>query len=237
MKKIALILLVAVVGFSTLNAQNFIFSTTVDLNSDNKSEIVKVENTDNSYEFRLTINNNEILGKYEDGDTDGFKVIDINTRDKYKEIAVHTPGSSSDDEYVIYWYDGKKIIFMDRIARWPTFKGNGIVYLDNWVDFWSSRDKYILDDTNRRLIHIEQFAYYVGVTVKVKKGFVIYKEKDLINKVALLSEGSEIMLILCDKTDKKYFDYTYLIKSKSGLLGWSDFKQIRENTEGLRFAD
>ena len=237
MKKISLILFVAVVGFSSLYAQNFIFSTTVDLNSDNKTEIVKVENTDNLHEFRLTIDNNEILGKYEDGDTDGFKVIDINTRDKYKEIAVHTPGSSSDDVYMIYWYNGKEIIFMDRLARWPTFNGNGIIYLNNWEGFWSSRDKYRLDDTSRKLIRIEQFAYYVGDTVKVKKGFVIYKEKELINKVALLSDGSEIMLILCDKTNQRYFDYTYLIKSKSGLLGWSNFKQISENTEGLRFAD
>lgn len=237
MKKASLILLVTALVFNTLNAQDFIFTTTIDLNSDNKTEIVKVEITDNPYEFRLLIEKKEVLGKFNDGDTDGFKVIDINTHDNYREIAVHTPGSSSDDEYMIYWYDGKDIIFMDHLSRWPTFNGNGIVYLNNWEDFWSSRDKYVLNNSDRKLKKIEQFAYYVGITVKVKKGFVIYKEKDLSNKVALLSEGSEIMLILCDKTNKEYFNYKYLIKSKSGLLGWSDFKQIQENTEGIQTAD
>ncbi len=89
----------------------------------------------------------------------------------------------------------------------------------------------------RKLKLVEQFAYYVGVKVKVKKGFIIYKEKELNNKVALLSKGSEIELILCDKTDKKYFNYIYLIKSESGLLGWSEFRQIQENTEGIQTAD
>lgn len=209
MKNTTIILLFGSLLFNNLNAQKFIFSTNVDLNSDNKTETVKVENTDNPYEYRLIIDNKEILGKYEDGDTDGFKVIDISKDDNYKEIAVHTPGSSDDDVYMIYWYNGKEIIFMDRLSRWPTFNSNGIIYLNNWEDFWISRDKYVLDNADRKLKLVEQFAYYVGVKVKVKKGFIIYKEKELNNKVALLSKGSEIELILCDKTDKKYFNYIY----------------------------
>lgn len=237
MNKIILLLFAGLFGFSTVTAQEFIFSTSIDLNSDNKTEMVKVETTGNPYEFRLTVEDKIILAKFDDGDTDGFQVIDINKNDIYKEIAVHTTGSSDDDEYMVYWYNGKDIIFMDHLSRWPTFNGNGIVYLNGWEGFWSSRDKYVLDDTKRKLIRIEQFAYYVGITAIVKKGFEIYKEKDLINKVALLSEGSEIVLILCDKLDYEYFDYKYLIKSNSGLLGWADFRQIWDNTEGIQTAD
>jgi len=237
MKNAILILLIGILGFNTLNAQDFIFSTVIDLNSDNKTEIVKVENTKNPFEFRLLIGKEEVLGKFNDGDLDGFKVIDINTHDDYKEIAVHTAGSSSDDEYMIYWYNGQEIIFMDHLSRWPTFNGNGIVYVDGWTGFWTQRDKYVLDDTERKLRPIEQFAYYVDITVNVKIPFEIFKETDLINKVALLSKGSEIVLILCDRSNRNYIDHRYLIKSKSGLLGWASFKTIEHNTEGIQTAD
>ncbi len=237
MKKSIIILFAGLLGLNTMNAQEFTFLTETDLNSDSISELIKVETTNNPGEFKLTIDNKMVLDKFDDGDTDGFQVIDIKKNDSYKEIAVHTTGSSDDDEYMIYWYDGKDIIFMDHLSRWPTFNGNGIVYVNGWEGFWSSRDKYLLDDTNRKLELIEQFAYYVGVTVKVKNAFEIYKEKELINKVALLKEGSEIELILCDKSNQEYFDYKYLIKSSSGLLGWADFTQIGNNTEGLQFAD
>ena len=237
MKKVMLTFFIVSLLVNTLTSQDFITSTILDLNSDNKTEIVKVETTENPYEFRLIIEGQEILGNFENGETDGFKIIDINTADDYKEIAVHTFGSSSDDEYMIYWYNGKEIVFMDHLSRWPTFNGNGIVYVNNWVDFWSCRDKYVLDNTNRKLNHIEQFAYYVGITVKVKNAFTIYKEKYLINNVALLSVGSDIVMILCDKNYKDYYDYRYLIKSESGLLGWADFKQIELNTEGIQTAD
>ncbi len=237
MNKVILIILVGFLGFKTVSAQDFIFFTVIDLNSDNKTELINVETTDNPNEFKLTIDNKTVLAKFDDGDTDGFQIIDINNTDAYKEIAVHTTGSSDDDEYMIYWYDGENIIFMDHLSRWPTFNGNGIVYVDGWEGFWSSRDKYVLDDTSRKLNLIEQFAYYVGVTAKVKNTFEIYKEKDLINKIALLKEGSEIELILCDKTNKEYFDYKYLIKSNSGLLGWAEFRNIWDNTEGIQTAD
>jgi hypothetical protein len=237
MKNVILIFLFGVLGSYSLCAQEFIFSTTIDLNNDNETEAVFVENTTNPFEFRLSIGKTEVLGKFDDGELDGFKVIDINKYDKYKEIAVHTAGSSDDDEYMIYWYNGEEIIFMDRLSRWPTFKGNGIVYVDGWVGFWTDRDKYVLDDITRKLKLVEQFAYYVGVTIIVKKGFKIYKEKELINEVALLSKDSEIELILCDKMNQLFYEHKYLIKSKSGLLGWADFKTIEANTTGIQMAD
>jgi len=237
MKHAILILSLGLLSINLLYAQDFVFSQTVDLNSDQIEEEIKLESSYNTYEFRLLVNDRAVDGKFIDGDADGFKVIDINTNDKYKEIAVHTPGSSSDDVYVIYWYDGKEIVFMDRLSRWPSFNGNGIVYVNNWEGFWSSRDKYVLDNSERKLKKVEQFAYYVGITITVKNGFEIFRERDLKDKVALLSEGSEIILILCDKGYENYNDHRYLIRSTSGLLGWVDFRTIWDNTEGIHTAD
>ena len=101
MKNTCMIFLIGIFVFNNLNAQKFIFSAKVDLNSDNKIETIKVENTDKHAEFKLFIDDKEIIGKFDSDNTDGFKVIDINKNDKYKEIAVHTPGPSDDDEYDI----------------------------------------------------------------------------------------------------------------------------------------
>lgn len=235
MRKTAIILtLVSLSQF--LFSQDFIFSSETDLNSDNKSDIIKVEAIGNPYgnpyEFKLTVNDSEIIGKFWDGTTDGFKIVDINKRDKYKEIAVHTPGPSSDDEYLIYRYSRDTIYFMNHLSSRPTFVGNGIVYFDNWEGFWTKRDKYLLDQKEMKLKLIAQAAYYVGLKVKIKEGFVIYKETDLVNKVALLSSGSEIEIVLCKKSKEgnPFDNDRYLVKSKSKLIGWVSLKTLYENS-------
>jgi hypothetical protein len=58
------------------------------------------------------------------------------------------------------------------------------------------------------------------------EGFRMHREKDMLDEVALLSNKSEIEIILCDKKGYAFYDYRYLIKSGSGLLGWSDYKTI-----------
>jgi len=219
-------------------AQELIFEESVDLNSDNKIEQINLEiiqGTTN--QFILKIADKEYKDSFSDEGIDGFQIIDINKYDKFKEVAVHSPGSSDDDEYIIFWYDGENIIKMDRLGRWPKFLGNGILYIDNWEDFWVRRDKLILDDNSRTLYPVQQFAYYVGVKIKVVNSFSIYRNKDLKEVVALLSKDSEIELLLCDISTDNWFDYLYLIKSGSGLTGWAKFEEIYNNSTGFPLAD
>ena len=237
MKATIIILLITNLSLNTTYAQEYVFRAKVDLNSDNQLETIKLENTDKPYEYKLTINDKEVTGSFDAEYSDGFKVIDIDVDDKYKEIAVHTQGPSDDISNIVYWYNGKEVLLIEQLHGTVIINGNGIIYLDNWEGFWTSRDKYVLEKITQDLHLTQQFAYYVGVKAKVKKGFTIYKETDLINKVASLSEGSEIELLLCDKTKREFFDRRFLIKSASGLTGWSDLKTIQENTEGLTWAD
>ena len=145
MKNILIIILL-LAAFS-INAQDFIFQESTDLNSDGKTEQINLELIEGTFDqFILKIGDKEHKDELGIEGIDGFKIIDINKYDKYKEIAVHTPGPSDDDEYLIYWYDGENIIEMDYLARWPKFLGNGILYVDNWEDFWIRRDKMVLDD-------------------------------------------------------------------------------------------
>jgi hypothetical protein len=205
-----------------------------DLNSDNVSEQISLISYDNN-DFKLKINNEEFTGNIGDP-VDGFVLIDINKWDAYKEIAVHTPGPSDDDIYLVVWYDGERIIQMGRLSRWPVFKGNGIVYVDGWEGFWTRRDKYQLDNARRELICVDQYAYYVGLTVEVSKGFRIYRDQEFKNEVALLSDGSEIEIVLCDNKGYQYLEYRYLIKSSSGLLGWTNYETLQKNAT-LPLAD
>ena len=214
--------------FVFAQGQNFDFKyeEQIDLNADGKLDDIRVERMDETFDFVLRVNGEEIKGNAGEEPIDGFIIVDINKWDAYKEIAVHTPGPSDDDIFMLYWYDGADIIAMNRLSRWPEFKGNGIVYVKGWEGFWSPLEKYKLDDASRQLVHVEQFAYYVGLKIKINKGFKIFREKELIHEVALLREHSEIEIMLCDKKGHDYYDYRYLIKSSTGLLGWSDFKSM-----------
>lgn len=204
----------------------FRYEAQTDLNSDGKTDNITVKSIDETFDYILNVNGKDIRGNLGEEPIDGFTVIDINKWDAYREIAVHTPGPSDDDIFMLYWYDGSEIIAMNMLSRWPEFKGNGIVYVKGWEGFWAPLDKYKLDDASRKLIHIEQFAYYVGLKIKINKGFNIFREKELINEVALLSDNSEIEIILCDRKGYDYYDYRYLIKSSTGLLGWSDYRSM-----------
>jgi hypothetical protein len=84
---------------------------------------------------------------------------------------------------------------------------------------------------------VPQFAYYVGVKATVKNNFPIFKDKELKEKVALLSKNSEIEILVCDMDYREWNDHIYLMKSKSNLIGWASNQDIYKNLEGLPLAD
>ena len=220
-----------------VNGQELIFEKNIDMNSDDKIDSIHLEHINGTFnEFKLKIGEAEIIGKIGEGETEGFKVIDIDKNDKFKEIAVHGVSPGYGQYYAVYWYNGEQIIKIENLFGNIRFLGNGIVYINSWNGFWAQRDKYLLNPKTRELDHIPQYAYYVGVKITVKESFTIYSDKDLVNKVALLSKGSEIELILCDNRNKNYQDSIYLIRSKSGLIGWARFKEIYANSSGFKMA-
>jgi len=220
-----------------LKAEEFIFKSSTDLNGDKVTEKISLTNIEGTCEFYLEVSGKKVKGELFSGIPDGFIIVDIDQYDKYKEIAVHTPGPSDDDNYLIYWYNGDTIKETAYLSRWPKFLGNGIVYVDGWLGFWSRRDKYVLNNSTRKLDHVPQYAYYVGVKATVKNNFPIFKDKELKEKVALLSKSSEIEILLCDMDDREWSDYIYLIKSKSNLIGWASNQDINRNLHGLPSAD
>jgi hypothetical protein len=178
------------------------------------------------------------MDEFDGGESfDGFAIVDINKGDKYKEIAVHSPGPSDDDEYFIYWYNGSTINEVGQIGRWPRFTGNGIVYVDSWISFWQNTDKYVLTK-QRRLQLVPQPFYYVGVKSTVKKSFPILASRESKSIVANVREGSRIFIVLCDMSSVSQNDYDiwYMIRSESNLVGWVSESNLIPNTD-LPVAD
>jgi hypothetical protein len=223
---------------SSFAEDKFVESAKVDLDGDGTTEHITISGMTEFGDFLLTIEQTSITGKFDPEAADGFIIVDIDTGDQYKEVAVHTPGPSSDDEYLIYWYDGKSIQNMGRLSRWPEFLGNGIVHVEKWMGFWSQNNKYVLDKKTRKLNPVPQDIYYVGVEVDVKKSFPIYKTRDCKERVAYLKPESKIMLFACDpSSENNYSSWPYLIKSSTNLIGWAKEKDFSQKVEGLPLAD
>jgi hypothetical protein len=215
-------------SFSWSFGAEFVTSAQEDLNGDSKIEDIVLTTNTELGGFVLKMDKFSKKGKFQSAleDVDGFIIVDIDKTDKYKEVAVHTPGPSSDDEYLIFWYDGKAIKEMGYLSRWPIFYGNGIVNVDAWMGFWSIREKYVLDKKSRTLQQVPQEFYYVGVEAEVIETFPIYKTRAASQVVANLKPKSECLILVCDPSPVQYGDDWYLIKSATGLVGWTRGKAI-----------
>ncbi len=234
MKKIVFLLFFGI-QISFVSAQEFVFSKQADLNSDNI--IDKISLTEIDGVFTLEINNFKTEITFDDEDIDGFKIVDINKNDVFREIAVYASGPGGGSAFKLYYFDGKTIHFMNSLKDFPTFNGNGIVYVDNWEGFWKRRRKFVLNKQTHKLSEIEQFAFYVGVNnITVKNYVSIYSDAELTKKTATLSKNSKIEILICKKDKNNYNNDLYLIKSKSGLIGWIKYSELEKNCSGFNFA-
>jgi hypothetical protein len=220
-------------------------SAQVDLNGDKKIDNIEIVLPQDEWlsDFELKVNDISVKDSLSYR-VNGFVIRDIDQSDQYKEIAVYTEGPSSDDDYLIFWYDGKALKKMARVQRWPVFPGNGIVYVDDHMGFWTKREKYVLDEKTRELRIVPQEFYYVGQPAKVVEMFPIFKTRLSSDIVANLAENSDILILVCDlsPTDEAvegdgYFNDWYLIKSSANLAGWARLKDFSDKVDGLPWAD
>lgn len=203
-------------------------SAKVDLDGDGTRDKISLSvypDVENPSKFVLKINSVTMSGLFDSIEDSeyiqkefGMKIIDINKNDKFKEIIIFYDGGRYDlRNYHLYSFDGHSIRKMlEPISMWPIHNGNGIVLVDQWRDFWTKREKYILNPRTRKLDIVLQGLYYVGVEARVKVMFPIYRTKSGSKIVANLKPKSTSLILTCDANG------WYLIKSESGLIGWSN---------------
>jgi len=217
-------------------AFQFLKEVEIDLNGDGEKDKISVFDICESGEFTLKVNHHSKKGKLND-QIDGFTIIDLDKNDPQKEIALHTPGPSDDDEYLIFGFDGKSIQEIGRLSRWPTFLGNGEVLVGDWMGFWEKKDMFVLDKKSKKLKLLPQEFYFVGQKAKVKVGFPIYEKRKESKIVANLQPSETIIILLYDPSERDYLSGWYLIKTSKGLLGWARLRAFSEKVEGLPWAD
>ncbi|MFP2926998.1 hypothetical protein ACLESO_17715 [Pyxidicoccus sp. 3LG] len=201
-----------------------------DLDGDGKPEDISASWDPMAGEFTLTVG--KATATADNGNTEHGKVsiIDIDTRDKWKEVAVAT---GMFDEVHLYRYDGAKLIPLGVVRTLEEVRGDGVLVSSAWRGFWNRRDSHTLDPKTGKLTSVTPELFYVGAEATVKQSFPITLTAKSKQAVANLAPGSKIQVLAASQADQKGWYYYYLVKSSSGLLGWSTGDILMKKTEGL----
>lgn len=236
MKLTIYILLSTVASFYTHAQDNRLFNANVDLNGDGEKETIRLVELEN-YQYVLQINN---LKENVQFGLEGFKIIDADTTDVFKEIIVFTSGPSDDYEYEIFRYQNDSIHLLGHLEGWITVNGDGTLFTDNGEGFWSRRDVFFLNNTT---LSIGKFPFknefYVGVKATVTTEFQIFNDPNTLEPFIKIKASSQLTILTATLVEMEdgFFEFVYQVVTEDGLLGYTQLIPLLENTEGLIMAD
>lgn len=218
------------------NTDEPVKSAQVDLNGDGKPEAISIDSGANGA-FTLKVGAATLKGNASGNEVSGFSLVDLDSGDKWKEVLVHTIGDTDDlHRFFLFGYDGKSVKPLGDVRALSEAKGNGIVLVDSWMGFWNRRDKFTLDRKAWRLVPVKQELYYVGAEATVKQSFPLARSRTDAAVIANVAPNSKILVLAAAVPDNDPEHVWYLVKSSTGLLGWTRFPALGEKTEGLPFA-
>ena len=220
-----------------------------DLNGDGVMETIKLEiqnPEENRYQAILTVNGSSII--VPGGNPEGyFGIVDINTQNLLKDIAVIDEGPSNDYTTTFYTYDGRTLVTngtIDGQYRNMKFDGkNGVTTTTrgNILDTWFHDDDYVL--SGNKFIHKPRKFYERRGTTKVIVVTPLPLQRSSTDKsiTTTLKKGENVKIVGCD-------DIAWCMMTDSkGIQGWfavKDFNIITavnlpasEVFEGLSYAD
>lgn len=189
-----------------------------DLNGDGKREAIRlVADKQKRGAYILTVNGQQLRDRCSDH-VSGFRIIDIDRRDRYKEVAVY---SHSDGDYnytALYWYDGTHLHRVGGVGD-LTVLGNGTVIDGQWMGFWEREQKCVLD-RQHRLRDIAQALYKVDKGGMTLAPFKLYKSRDYKRVAVTVPRGTWVRVLYCDcRGDHR--NWNYLVRTDRGVRGWT----------------
>jgi hypothetical protein len=211
-------------------------STSADLNGDGKPEALSVQWKEGDAAFVLRAGGATVKGSAANTEVRGLTVIDLDSSDKRKEVAVLTGMTEYDKRVDLYAFDGKSLKPLGSVPALTEVRGNGIILSDSWQGFWNRRDKFALDAKKTKVSEVPQELYYVGVEATVKQLLPLTAGRADKALVATLAQNSRIQVLAAVPLKGGKSDYLYLVKSATGLLGWATSRDLVEKTEGLPMA-
>lgn len=212
-------------------------STSSDLNGDGKPEAISLQWDEDAPQYVLKVGNATVRGKSQNTEVRGVTVVDLDSGDKWKEIAVHMGLNEGDTNCTLYGFDGQSLKELGNVHALSEVRGNGIVLSDTWTGFWNRREKYVLDHKAWKLNHVPQDLYYVGAEATVKQSFPLMYSRTDKTVVANLAQNSKIQVLVAEPVRAESdLQLWYLVKSSTGLVGWVRTQDLAEKTEGLSWA-
>ena len=217
----------------------------VDLNGDGTEERIKLECKAGGDTYTLYINGLSVRGQGNNLDGKMF-VCDIDSKDKYREIAITESGPSSDEATYFYYYDGRKINFMGRIQG-----SNYVINMTGSGTFttrtrgqilqtWFYTDRYGLS-SGHELENIPQLLYMMGTRVRVQQELELQKSPTDSESAAVLKPGDEVVITSSDNKEWCEVDTMKGVKGWFAVGNFSDIKgtdySATECFEGLCNAD
>jgi hypothetical protein len=199
-------------------------TTREDIDADQTQEHIRLQILP-SGKYTLFVGKSSVRGSFPaldsfDEPKINLRVVDLDTRDKSKEIEIHiiSSGDSMLDANVVFYrqVDNKlKKIFSTSSSSVPAVQGNGVLYVTRWMGFWNRLEKYSFDKNQKVFLPVEQAFFYVGTSATISSSIRIYKERNTKKIVAKLIPESQVVILLADPQAE-----WFLIKSVTGLLGW-----------------
>jgi hypothetical protein len=216
-----------------------------DLNGDGKKDVIQYRRTSDG--FILSVNNKSVSSSYYNL-ADSFAIVDMDKKDKYKEIIISDYGPSDDSESAFYFYNGKDIIYMGTTGA--LFEGG--LKIDGSGEFWAESrgqilqtwffDKLYTLSKSHKITRVQVNMYKTqDFPVFLKHSLKLYTNQNSRKQYFTLGEGETVKIIGTD--DEKWC----LIQCPNGKKGYIEIKDFsfvmnenldaREIFAGLCYAD
>lgn len=211
-------------------------SATLDLNSDGKKENIRITFNNEGSKFTLKVNNSTVSveGCYFTGTV---YLADINTKDKYKELAVVDAGPSDDYETYFYYYNGSRLVYMGKTpggAYCMKINGSGNFITNSRGDVlqtWFYCDEFKLNSSHM-VVNVPHKYYRMNTPVKMLKKLRLQKSPTDSSTATYVYSGEKV--IIWETDDKKWCS----IIGEKGQKGWFSVDSVSADYfEGLCFAD
>ena len=185
-----------------------------------------------------------------DGDNllGSFNIVDIDTADSVKEIAVVEEGPS--DDYRTYYlrYSQDKIYMIGSIpsslrAPETIVDGSGIIYArtrSNTIDTWWYLGVYQYNGETERIEEIVQEEYVYGRRVSLLMDLPLYKDRDMDTVAYIIHKGDQGTITRTDNERWCYFEGDDGEKGYFPVKGTNVLQLNKRSSEvfdGLHFVD
>ncbi len=211
----------------------------VDLNGDGQAEKIAVSffgnNPDSFSSARLTIND-QTTDITEENIHKDFTIVDIDTADTYKEIAISADGPSSDYSTTFFAYDGQRLFKVGRVSgilseiKFNQQGGLSTITRANILDTWFFRDDYKLS-SGHTLANVPKSFYdrehYKGeMQVSILKDISMQKSPTDSTLAFRLKKGDKITMLGCDNVK------WCALSNAKGAKGWFELVDYNQMAIG-----